>query len=122
MRTMVDAFVMLPGGLGTWEEFLEAPRGLNWAFSRALWVMNVNGYSDPLVQLLASATEQTGLSNEHRDMIVGRAVPAAMVERLRTWVPSTVDKWITDRYLSPVDTASGPFGPFSRSGVHHAFN
>jgi hypothetical protein len=95
MAEMADAFIMLPGGLGTWEEFIEAATWTQLELqSKPCGILNVIGYYDPLVQLLGSATSERFLRPEHRDMVVVETDPGAMLERLRIWLPCTVTKWL----------------------------
>jgi predicted Rossmann-fold nucleotide-binding protein len=57
-------------------------------------VLNVNGFFDPLLCLLETATQQRFVRPEHRDMVIIESDPAAMIERLGSWVPMFVDKWL----------------------------
>jgi uncharacterized protein (TIGR00730 family) len=56
MARYAAAFLTLPGGIGTFEEFFET---LSWAtlglHAKPLGILNVNGYFDPLVALLDHA-------------------------------------------------------------------
>jgi len=92
---MADGFLMLPGGFGTLDEFFEA---VTWTqlgvHAKPCGALNVNGFFDPLLALLARAAEQRFLIPEHRDLVIVEADPAMMIDRLRSWVPVTVDKWL----------------------------
>jgi uncharacterized protein (TIGR00730 family) len=95
MAEMASGFVMLPGGLGTLEEFLEAATWTQLGIqSKPCGVLNVNGFFDPLLCLLETATQQRFVRPEHRDMVIIESDPAAMIERLGSWVPMFVDKWL----------------------------
>jgi uncharacterized protein (TIGR00730 family) len=63
MLQMSDAFIVLPGGLGTYDEFFEvvteAQLGVH---TKPIIVVNVNGYFDPLDKLL-HATITAGFAN-----------------------------------------------------------
>jgi uncharacterized protein (TIGR00730 family) len=53
MHELSDAFVVLPGGLGTLEEFFEIYTWAQLGFhSKPIIVVNVNGYYSPLIGLL----------------------------------------------------------------------
>jgi uncharacterized protein (TIGR00730 family) len=73
MADAADAFVMLPGGFGTWEEFLEA---LTWTqlgvHLKPCGVLNVAGFFDPLIALIDQATKQRFVRSEHRDLFGDR--------------------------------------------------
>jgi uncharacterized protein (TIGR00730 family) len=73
MADAADAFVMLPGGFGTWEEFLEA---LTWTqlgvHLKPCGVLNVAEFFDPLIALIDQATKQRFVRSEHRDLFGDR--------------------------------------------------
>lgn len=95
MADMADAFIMLPGGFGTLEEFLEV---VTWTqlgvHSKPCGVLNVRGFFDPLVALFDTATQERFVRPEHRDMVVIESDAATMLDRLRSWTPVTIDKWL----------------------------
>jgi len=88
-----DAFVMLPGGFGTLDEFFEA---LAWSqlglHAKPCGILNVNGFFDPLLELFEAATQQRFLRPEHRDMVVTDTEADSLLDRLASWTPVTVDK------------------------------
>lgn len=95
MVDMADAFVMLPGGFETLEEFLEV---VTWTqlgiHTKPCGVLNVRGFFDPLVALFATATQQRFVREEHRDMVIVEPDPVTMLDQLGSWAPVTVDKWL----------------------------
>jgi uncharacterized protein (TIGR00730 family) len=95
MADRADAFVMLPGGFGTLDEFFEV---VTWTqlgiHAKPCGILNVNGFFDPLLALLETATQQQFLRAEHRDLVVTESDPGSLIERLGSWVPATVDKWL----------------------------
>jgi uncharacterized protein (TIGR00730 family) len=95
MADLSDGFIMLPGGFGTLDEFFEV---VTWTqlgiHAKPCGILNVNGFFDPLRELLELATTQRFLRPEHRDMVVMEPDPVAMLERLSSWRPSTADKWL----------------------------
>ena len=88
MIEMSDAFVALPGGLGTLEELFEI---LTWAqigvHSRPVGVLNVNGYFDPLLQLLEHACAEGFLYDEHQQLLLSEAEPEALLNSLQAYRP-----------------------------------
>ncbi len=65
----VDALIALPGGCGTFEELMEAITlkrlGI---FTKPIVVLNLDGYYDPLLQMLDNAIEHKFMREEHRDI------------------------------------------------------
>jgi hypothetical protein len=96
MAELADAFVALPGGLGTLEELFEvytwAQLGLH---RKPCALLNVQGYYDGIAGFLADAVEERFLRQEHRDMLLVEREPRALLERLRGFEPDAVlPKWI----------------------------
>lgn len=102
MAAEAEAFVMLPGGFGTLDEFFEA---LTWTqlgiHAKPCGILNVRGFFDPLLELFEAATRQRFIRAEHRDMVVVEADPVSMIERLADWVPVTAGKWLDSGELLP---------------------
>jgi len=59
MEDRADAFVMLPGGIGTYEEFFEIfTLKQLWQHSKPIAIYNINGYYDLFEQMLRHTVEQ----------------------------------------------------------------
>lgn len=95
MAELADAFIALPGGLGTLEELLEAATLTQLGDQvKACGMLNTRGFYEPLRAMLATATEEGFMKPEHRDMLVVRAEPNALLDALADWRAPTVTKWI----------------------------
>jgi uncharacterized protein (TIGR00730 family) len=94
MADRADAFVMLPGGFGTMDEFFEV---VTWTqlgiHAKPCGILDVNGFFAPLRALLDAATEQRFISPAHRDMLIMESDPGQLIERLGAWTPAVV-KWL----------------------------
>jgi uncharacterized protein (TIGR00730 family) len=88
MAALADAFVALPGGLGTLEETAEA---LTWSqlglHAKPVGLVDAEGYWRPLVALLDHAVEEGFLSAAHRSLLVVDRDPEALLARLIAWAP-----------------------------------
>ena len=95
MADKSDGFIMMAGGFGTLDEFFEV---VTWTqlgiHAKPCGILNVNGYFDPLLALLQTATRERFLLPAHRDLVVAEPDPAALIERLGSWTGRTVDKWL----------------------------
>jgi uncharacterized protein (TIGR00730 family) len=95
MADLADAFVAMPGGFGTWEEFCEV---LTWSQlglqRKACAVLNVSGYYDPLLDMADRAVEQGFLRDAHRDLLLADTDPGRLLDRLTSYTVPIVDKWI----------------------------
>jgi uncharacterized protein (TIGR00730 family) len=95
MAELADAFVALPGGLGTLEELLEAATLTQLGdHAKACGVLDTRGFYAPLQAMLARATDEGFMKPEHRDMLVVEADPDALLDGLAAWRAPTVTKWI----------------------------
>jgi uncharacterized protein (TIGR00730 family) len=96
MAELSDAFVALPGGLGTLEELFEvytwAQLGLH---RKPCALLNVQGYYDGVAGFLAHAVAERFVREEHREMLLVEREPRALLERLREFEPDALlPKWI----------------------------
>jgi uncharacterized protein (TIGR00730 family) len=96
MADLSDAFVALPGGLGTLEELFEvytwAQLGLH---RKPCGLLNVESYYDGIGAFLDHAVRERFLGEEHRSMLIVESEAGVLLERLRRFTPSAVrPKWI----------------------------
>ena len=95
MADLSDAFIALPGGIGTAEELLEVFTWLQLGIhAKPVAILNINGYFDHLLQFLAHMEESGFLKREHREMLIVERDAARLIEQLRGFVPPRVDKRI----------------------------
>lgn len=96
MAELADAFIALPGGFGTFEEFCEV---LTWAqlglHRKPCGILNVDGYYDHLLGLFDHAVNERFLHPSHRAIVIAKATPAALLEALPISEIPRVEKWIT---------------------------
>ena len=96
MADLADAFIALPGGLGTLEEIFEiwtwAQLGLH---AKPLGFLDVNGFYAPLMQFLDRAVRERFLREEHRAIAVIESDAATLLKKFDQWQAPRVDKWIT---------------------------
>lgn len=97
MAGLADAFVLLPGGYGSWEEFCEV---ITWAqlgmHSKPCGVLNVAGYYDPLLSLTSIAVNEGFIRPAHRLMMIVEAAADVLLSRLATAPNISEVKW-TDK-------------------------
>lgn len=95
MSDAADAFIMLPGGFGTFEEFFEA---LSWTqlgvHTKPCGILDVDGFFAPLRAMLDDAVTAGFVHPAHRDMVLIDGAPAALLDRLAAWTPVEVSKWL----------------------------
>lgn len=95
MSKLADAFVALPGGIGTLEELFEV--WVNAQFeghTKPMALLNTDGFYDHLVLLVDSMIERAFLPDAQRDMIIVEADPARLIARLGAFRPIVSSKWL----------------------------
>lgn len=95
MAELSDAFVALPGGFGTMEEFFEV---LTWSqlglHGKPCGLLNVGGYYDPLLTFFNHAVTEGFVSAKHAELVLADSEPAKLLERLTRWHAPRTPKWI----------------------------
>ena len=95
MADMADAFVAMPGGFGTFEEFCEV---VTWTqlgvHAKPCGVLNVNGFYDPLLALFDRALADGFLRAEHRGLVLTERTVPGILDRVTQARPVKIDKWI----------------------------
>jgi uncharacterized protein (TIGR00730 family) len=96
MADLADAFVALPGGLGTLEELFEvytwSQLGLH---AKPCGLLDVEGYFAGIAAFLEHAVKERFLRDEHRAMLMVERDPRELLDRLRGFEPDALrPKWI----------------------------
>ena len=92
MNELSDAFIALPGGYGTLEEFFEI---LTWSqlgiHRKPSGLLNVTGYYDHLLAMLDHAVEEGFLLAANRKLVIADTDSDRLVERLAALCASLPD-------------------------------
>jgi uncharacterized protein (TIGR00730 family) len=96
MAELGDAFVALPGGLGTFEELFEI---LTWAqiglHANPVGVLNVNRYYDPLLSLIEGAQDKGFMYIEHQSLLIAEDSASVLLDRLYEYEPPQgLERWV----------------------------
>ena len=95
MAELADAFVALPGGVGTLEELFEVytwnQLGLH---AKPLGLFNVRGYFDGLARFLDHATAERFVTPQHRAMLLVSEDLGELLDGLAGWEAPAQPKWI----------------------------
>ncbi|MEM6382678.1 MAG: TIGR00730 family Rossman fold protein [Pseudomonadota bacterium] len=95
MVELADAFIALPGGIGTLEEFMEV-----WTLNqlgeidKPAGLLSVDGYYEPFMAFIDHMIAQRFLPSAHRRSIVVEEEPADLIKGLQTFEKVTVPKWM----------------------------
>ena len=95
LADMASAFVALPGGLGTLEEFVEiwtwGQLGLH---RKPYGLLDVAGYYTPLLAFLDHAVRERFVRAEHRAMVRVADDPATLIDAMESAPPPALPKWL----------------------------
>jgi len=95
MAELSDAFIAMPGGYGTFEEFCEI---ITWAqlglHRKPCGILNVEGYYDPLLALFDRAVADGFLRPANRHLVIEERDPDRLLGTLGSYTPPRTEKWI----------------------------
>jgi len=94
MAELADAFVLLPGGFGSWEEFCEI---VTWAHlgihTKPCGLLNVSNYYSSLLALAEHAVAEGFVRATHQQAIIVEEDPDRLLDRLNEAGTLTEYKW-----------------------------
>lgn len=100
MAELSDAFIAMPGGMGTLEELFEM---LTWGqlgfHQKPCAVYNVDGYYDALLSFIEQSVSQGFVKDVHRQLLLTHNEPAALLTLLENYQAPNVTKWLTKSEL-----------------------
>jgi uncharacterized protein (TIGR00730 family) len=95
MVELADAFIAMPGGIGTMEEMMEV-----WTMNqlseidKPVGLLNIADFYRPFLTFIDHMVTRKFLPPEHRHSICVDPDPAALIDQLRHFVPTSVPKWL----------------------------
>lgn len=94
MFDLSDAFVALPGGMGTFEEIFEV---MTWAqlgyHGKPCAFYNIGGYYDLLQEFIGHSVKERFIRQEHAHNIIITDNVTKLFEKLENYQPVYIDKW-----------------------------
>jgi uncharacterized protein (TIGR00730 family) len=96
MAELSDAFVAVPGGIGTLEELIEV---FTWSqlgiHAKPCGVLDVAGFYAGLSAFLDSMVDEAFLRTAHRGTLISAPDAETLLARLEAWEPVSAQKWLT---------------------------
>jgi uncharacterized protein (TIGR00730 family) len=98
MADLADAFIALPGGFGTLEEFCEA---VTWSQlgiqQKPCGLLNIERYWEGLLAVLEHAVDEEFVRPENGQLVLVATTPEGMLERLHEWTPPRhIERWLDE--------------------------
>lgn len=101
MANLADAFVALPGGIGTLEELFEVYTWQQLGFhAKPIGLLDVAGYYRPLLEFLEQMVGNGFLRPEHHQLLRASAEPEQLLTILSSYAPTVSDQWYDRRQLT----------------------
>jgi uncharacterized protein (TIGR00730 family) len=95
MAELADAFVALPGGFGTLEEFCEMLTWIQLGLHRKpCGLLNVEGYYDGLLSFFNHTVAEGFVRPEHRSVVLTDSGADALLEKVSKYEVPPLRKWI----------------------------
>ena len=95
MASLSDAFISLPGGIGTFEETLEI---ITWSqlgmHRKPCGLLNVCGFYDGLLEFLDHAVHEDFMAKENRRMLMVADEADTLLDMCAAYRPPPVRKWL----------------------------
>ena len=97
LEDMADAFIAMPGGVGTMDEFFEVMvLSQLRVFDKPVALFNVNGYYDDIVRFFDRATREGFIHREHADNLIVSDDPKALIKGIENFKPVELKKWVSE--------------------------
>ncbi len=97
MAELSDGFLVLPGGIGTLEEFFEiwtwAQLGMH---AKPIGLLDVAGFYSPMLRFIDQLVEQKFVRTEHRELLLVSPDASDLLTRMASHRSPYVPKWIDD--------------------------
>lgn len=101
MADLSDGFIVLPGGFGTLEEFFEVLTWLQLGLhGKAIGVLNVGGFYDPLFAQMDVMVEHRFLKQANRDLVFNESDPFVLIDKMSKFDAVPDEVWFKDRNLT----------------------
>ena len=95
MAELADAFIALPGGMGTFEEYCEI---VTWAqlglHRKPCALLNIEGFYDPLLALVSRAVDDGFIRAEQRGLVLASASIPELFDLITDYAPPAGSKWL----------------------------
>jgi uncharacterized protein (TIGR00730 family) len=95
MVALADAFIAMPGGIGTVEELMEV-----WVMNqlseidKPVGILNLDDFFSPFLAFIDRMVDTKFLPPAHRQSICADASPGALVQKLRLFEKTDIPKWL----------------------------
>ncbi|MDW7691911.1 TIGR00730 family Rossman fold protein [Flammeovirgaceae bacterium SG7u.111] len=95
MADISDAFIALPGGMGTMDELCEI---VTWSqlglHKKPIGIYNINGFFDLQLMMFDKMVEERFVSEAHRKIMINDYDPVRLLDKLKNYKSPVTEKWL----------------------------
>lgn len=97
LEDMADGFIVMPGGLGSMDEFFEVfVLSQLRVFDKPVALYNVNGFYDDIIRFIDHATKEGFVRQEHAQGLIVSDDPEYLLKKMEEYQPTDVKKWVVE--------------------------
>ena len=97
LEDMADGFIVMPGGLGSMDEFFEVfVLSQLRVFDKPVALYNVNGFYDDIIRFIDHATNEGFVRQEHAQGLIVSDDPEYLLKKMEEFQPTDVKKWVVE--------------------------
>lgn len=97
MQEVSDAFIALPGGMGTLEELFEIITWLQLGLhQKPIGLLNVNGFYNDLINMLETMVRKGFLSIDNYNLLLVDNNPINLLKKMEEFKRPDVPKWLNE--------------------------
>ena len=97
LEDMADGFIVMPGGLGSMDEFFEVfVLSQLRVFDKPVALYNVNGFYDDIIRFIDHAANEGFVRKEHAQGLIISDDPEYLLEKMEQFQPVDVRKWVVE--------------------------
>ncbi|STZ76723.1 TIGR00730 family Rossman fold protein [Bergeriella denitrificans] len=100
MIELADAFIALPGGIGTYEELFEV---LSLAqlrrHSKPVGILNIGGFFDPLLALMRQTADAGFMPQANLNLLCEADTPQALLQKMADYRFVDAPKWVEPEWV-----------------------
>ena len=95
MQEASDAFIALPGGMGTLEELFEIITWLQLGLhQKPIGLLNINGFYNDLINMLETMVRKGFLSIDNYNLLLVDSNPLTLLKKMEEFKRPDVPKWL----------------------------
>ncbi|UOO81308.1 TIGR00730 family Rossman fold protein [Uruburuella testudinis] len=107
MIALADAFIAMPGGLGTYEELFEVLSQAQLRLhDKPVGVLNINGFFDALLAMMQQTADAGFMPQANMSLLCVAETPAQLLQEMAAYRFVEAQKWVTPSWQNAAESTS----------------